>query len=161
MDEGVKNQSKKNKMPIGVKIIAALLIILALNSVYCWVSFFIILIVIGLVIAIFDVVISINLWRGKNWARILSIIIGIIVILHIIQPIGLGLIYHESSNVPHKVWGYLTLPHYIGLLAPSISNDIINISEGKFYLGIFIICVALFSVLYLMFNKKVKEAFRK
>lgn len=149
-DKNISTQEKK--APLEVKIIAIISVlfgffpaILAIIELFQATSdergwMFMIgapLLLLFLIVAVCIIFITTMLWKGKNWARIILIIFFVIQLsLYLWFCIALSLDYSSSSFLKEHILTYVI---------PIVTNIVLSSS----------------AIFYLMFNKKVKEFFKK
>lgn len=157
-----EEQKNFQEVPIGVKIISVLYYISAaiglIGSIGLFISFarstsnynFVIAAIFLLGFSILFFFVGRGLWRGKDWARIVTITISILEIIVVIIAIVV------LSNLSKQ------LIHANDISSLGNIQNIVDIFDISKFIPKAIITIAInaFIAGYLLFNKKVKEAFR-
>ncbi|MEK6912959.1 MAG: hypothetical protein AABX26_03330 [Nanoarchaeota archaeon] len=160
----------EKKVPIGVKIISVLFILAGLLRIYSLISIFLVwsiisqskLLIITHIISpvsgIFGIFIGIFLWKGKNWARITSIILtsfGIILVI-LYAPF----IFDYNYGLQNFLLIFNSLIVGPSLLPFSqIFSGLDTYSINLIILGYLVLFFNLWIIGYLLFSSKVREAF--
>ena len=153
---------------VTVKIIAGLIILIGIMGILTglaylgasdlgsMVNFFILSYsLIILIISIFFLIIGINFWKLKKWAKTTLIILLVIVIIN--SLFNLFALLYSNNNI----FINLTSSTNIVLIIINPLLNLFGLYNKDIVIDTVIIIISLLIVLYLLKNKKVKELFNK